>query len=302
LALLGSSSIAFDKSVSNILEQEIKKSLEYFGIAKFNEEVLQNIDKLPKICPPDIEALNNIIKKKNQLTKQLNNLYKNINKVNKILEIPPLTINIAGKVVTGVDIAFKILSNIPSTVGTPIPTGSVLILKDLIEKLKDLIDFMGSKLGSGQIQLKLILEELKKVILLLSILDALIESCAKQLAEDDGDGDDGDLGDGDLGDGNGNNGSNSGLINQESISNELLTSTQDQAIQGSRVANNVNGFTFSVATVNNSTIDGYTRRQALARNAQGVILLRGEPSFSSNDQILIDELIFYIQQNDLKAE
>ena len=40
-----------------------------------------------------------------------------------------------------------------------------------------------------------------------------------------------------------------------------------------------------------------SRRQALARNAQGVILLRGEPSFSSHDQILIDELIFYIQQN-----
>jgi hypothetical protein len=31
-------------------------------------------------------------------------------------------------------------------------------------------------------------------------------------------------------------------------------------------------------------------------------MLKGEPSFSSNDQILIDELIFYIEQNDLKAD
>jgi len=31
-------------------------------------------------------------------------------------------------------------------------------------------------------------------------------------------------------------------------------------------------------------------------------MLRGEPSFSSDDQILIDELVFYIKQNDLKAQ
>ena len=31
-------------------------------------------------------------------------------------------------------------------------------------------------------------------------------------------------------------------------------------------------------------------------------MLQGEPSFSSNDQILIDELIFHIEQNDLKAD
>ena len=31
-------------------------------------------------------------------------------------------------------------------------------------------------------------------------------------------------------------------------------------------------------------------------------MLRGEASFSSNDQILIDELVYYIQTNDLKAD
>ena len=57
-----------------------------------------------------------------------------------------------------------------------------------------------------------------------------------------------------------------------------------------------------VITVNNVTIDGLKRRRAIARNRAGVIMLQGEPSFSSNDQILIDELVFYIQQNDLKAD
>ena len=54
------------------------------------------------------------------------------------------------------------------------------------------------------------------------------------------------------------------------------------------------------------TLDGETdeilkRRMAVARNSQGIIMLKGEPSYSSNDQILIDELVYYIQQNDLKA-
>ena len=43
------------------------------------------------------------------------------------------------------------------------------------------------------------------------------------------------------------------------------------------------------------------RKRAIAKNTNGVIALKGEWSFSSVDQILIDELVFYIQVNDLKA-
>jgi hypothetical protein len=44
------------------------------------------------------------------------------------------------------------------------------------------------------------------------------------------------------------------------------------------------------------------RRRAIAINQNNVVMLKGEWSFSSIDQILIDELVFYIQQNDLKAD
>ena len=39
----------------------------------------------------------------------------------------------------------------------------------------------------------------------------------------------------------------------------------------------------------------------IGKDSKGITVLKGEPSFSSNEQILIDELVFYIQQNDLKA-
>ena len=49
-------------------------------------------------------------------------------------------------------------------------------------------------------------------------------------------------------------------------------------------------------------VDGYYRRFATATNSQGVVILKGEASFSATDQILIDELAFYIVQNNLKAD
>ena len=61
----------------------------------------------------------------------------------------------------------------------------------------------------------------------------------------------------------------------------------------------INGFTMDVETEN--TTNNLKRKRAIAKNSQGVILLRGEYSYSSSDQILIDELVFYIQNNDLKA-
>ena len=50
------------------------------------------------------------------------------------------------------------------------------------------------------------------------------------------------------------------------------------------------------------TTNSLKRRRATATNAGGVVMLKGEWSFSSIDQILIDELVFYIQVNDLKAD
>ena len=49
-------------------------------------------------------------------------------------------------------------------------------------------------------------------------------------------------------------------------------------------------------------VGSLNRRFATASNAQGVVLLKGEPSFSASDQVLIDELVFYIQSNNLKAQ
>ena len=87
---------------------------------------------------------------------------------------------------------------------------------------------------------------------------------------------------------------------QERVALELTALTNQQSTQTSPVVTNVNGFEIGVVTeVTNNSLK---RRRAIARNKQGVVMLQGEWSFSSIDQILIDELVFYIQQNNLKAD
>jgi len=86
------------------------------------------------------------------------------------------------------------------------------------------------------------------------------------------------------------------------INQELLDLTDESKDDGNSVIENINGFILSVETDNKNPVGTLKRRFAVAKNEDGVTLLKGEPSFSSNDQILIDELVFYIQQNDLKAD
>ena len=87
----------------------------------------------------------------------------------------------------------------------------------------------------------------------------------------------------------------------ESINQELLDLSQEQEEDGNPVIRNINGFIMAVVTDDNNPVGSLKRRYAIAKNTRGVVQLKGEPSFSASDQILIDELVFYIQQNDLKA-
>ena len=82
---------------------------------------------------------------------------------------------------------------------------------------------------------------------------------------------------------------------------ELLDIAEEEAEDGNPIVGNVNGFILSVETDNSNPVGTLKRRFAVAKDTRGITLLKGEPSFSSSDQILIDELVFYIQQNNLKA-
>tara|TARA_R100000908_G_scaffold59486_1_gene36062 strand:+ start:1789 stop:3456 length:1668 start_codon:yes stop_codon:yes gene_type:complete len=96
-----------------------------------------------------------------------------------------------------------------------------------------------------------------------------------------------------------------GQLDMEEINAQLLVLQAQATAQGEVPQEFVNGFELSVvADTENSQDYGegdLYQRYAVAKDSRGVVVLKGEKSFAAEDQILIDELAFYIRQNDLKA-
>ena len=90
---------------------------------------------------------------------------------------------------------------------------------------------------------------------------------------------------------------------QEQLDKELTGLTEESANDGQPSITEYNGFVISVETESESAAAGKSikRRFAVGKNRDGVLLVQGEKSYSSNDQVLIDELIFKIESEDLKS-
>lgn len=88
----------------------------------------------------------------------------------------------------------------------------------------------------------------------------------------------------------------------EDINEEFrkLAATQEKD-SATESTNQVNGFTLEVQEIDKNSVGGVKRKQAVGKDSKGVVLVKGEPSFSAGDTVLINELAFYIQSNDLKA-
>jgi hypothetical protein len=223
-------------------------------------------------CPPQNE-MDKIIKNKNKLSKILSSTQKKIEKTLKILKRATLSINAA-------DLAYKAIIASPIPIAPGILTNVVLNIQDLKLDIKKIIS--KTKLVSNvTLSILLLLENVLSLIInMLNLLDLLIEFCYPK-------------------------NSTPSPIPQDisQIADQLTLLTTQQSNQLSPIITNINGFKMGVETEPTiSTSKSLKRRRATATNKQGIIMLTGEWSFSSIDQILIDELVFYIQTNDLRAD
>jgi hypothetical protein len=238
-------------------------------VEKYKGELTQEaINELKEIitCPPQ-EDINALILIKNKLVKQLNISYNSIQKSSKLLSIND-------EIVIGLDAAYKVLKFLPvptAIAGVGIPISVVNNVQDA----KDFLKGLKGKLSSTNTGITSVIDPLEdiltKVISYLNFIDKLTQICSPDINS-----------------------------TQTQVSAELTALTSQQSNQQSPIVTNVNGFEMGVET--ESTTNTLKRRRAIARNKGGVIMLKGEWSFSSINQILIDELVFYIQQNNLKAD
>ena len=243
-----------------------------FGVTQVNKLIAKGTPKISDIqnqitCPTQAE-LARIISRKNRLVKQLNRLLKVIQSTEKFINSIKKFISLSSKTILGLDISSLALpSSIPPGIG--IPVGIINKSGDVINLLKNQIKGEQGKIDNLVSPLTLLKSVIAQALQYLNLLDNLVQHCYPD-------------------------------ANQEQISAELTAITTDESNQESPIVTDVNGFTMGVET--EVTDSSLKRRRAIATNKQGVVMLKGEFSFSSIDQILIDELVFYIQTNNLKAD
>ena len=222
----------------------------------------EQANQLQSKCPSN-ERLNFIVSKRNSVVRQLNNIY--------------------GIIAANTALAFlfvylsSFLKGISSTINSlPIPlqfstynvTSRLDNIQDMLDKLSDV-----NKELKKQLIIALIFLIISLIIILryLKTIDKLIEGCEN-------------------------------VENLEQLNAELLALSVQDTAQGEPEKLIVNGFNMSVEVVDKAQVGELPRRQAIAKNSKGITILKGEPSFSAEDQIIIDELAFYIQINNLKAD
>jgi hypothetical protein len=271
---------AINKAVQSIQDRllpYIIGILSAFGITQIKKwlEGQNNLENTPTKCPSQA-SLRRQISKRNKVVRQLNNLYKIVDTATKaigialgLIKIFQLIINIFGRL------------PIPSTFGTPpgpaggvvysYKVGQLIRFDEKYDKFKGKLKLF-SKVGTVILTALILLRFFLKAALdLLKIADQKISECAENNLE------------------------------LEEISVELLA-IQEQEIEDSNpIVTNVNGFEMAVQPVPKTEVGSLIKRQAIAKDSKGIIVLKGEPSFSATDQILIDELAFYITNNNLKA-
>lgn len=239
-------------------------------------KILSKIDNLKSkfetSCPPQSELIK-IIKQKNQLVSVLNQLKKNVNTIDK-------TTKPFKSLIKSLDIATKALklAPIPTAVsGVGIPMGIIVTAGDVLSITKEkIISFKSNIEAFTQIK-NYILQTIDQILVELKRLDILIEKCSLKAIDD---------------------GTNPQFINNSlnSEDNNLIDNLQDS---DSNENNTYNGFKFEILMdTNNDT--RFPKRYAVAKTPSGIIMLRGESSFSSSVEVLINELKFIIDRDNLK--
>jgi len=224
-------------------------------------------DRNKKICPtPD--QLKRAAKKRNSIVKQLNQIYiMVIVNVGLAILFNYLAIQLRG--IRGQ------ISGLSFPVAAPPGVGVPQSLLSTLQNIKDILQNLADENKKLNIQLIIALIFFVAAMIILSMIlktvDSLIFECAQE--ED---------------------------IELEELNSAIQNLARDEE-DNIVTPNQVAGFTLEVIELDKNSVGKYKRRQAVGKNSQGVILVRGDQSFSNDDSALINELIFYIRSNDLKA-
>jgi hypothetical protein len=252
-------------SVNDIKSQLIPITLSMltvYGISKADDIIKKQKNEIQKYIDNSTCPTPDTLDK---LLNKKNKLYKKLNHIASNIDSTTKALGITNVILDGMNLTLQIIKSNPAPAGA-VSVGVLSQIEGIIKKIEIAIKVSKSISVGTILILSIIRQVLTQLMQYLSLLDMLIQHCAPNTPQ-----------------------------SQELLNLSLLELNKEIE----PVPNVINGFTLTVET--EITEKPLKRKRAIAKNKSGVNLLQGEWSFSSIDQILIDELTFYIQTNDLKA-
>jgi hypothetical protein len=266
------------KNLKITLLPAIMNMFQSFGITNVEELIQKGIANSTFSCPANESELLDVMDRMNKLANSLQNNYDKLDKIKGTVKDLNIAISIADGIFAGLSavvLAFPAIPFAPDFtkfISTKLP-GLNKSAQEIISNVLGTLSFIT---GSTLMVLVILTSLIQKILNYLSLLDGLIQDCASKMG--------------------------SNIEQSQTIALAQQLSTLQQSSQGVSDLKNYNGFTMEVNTVPGPGNSSLSRRQAVAINKAGITMLKGEPSFSSNDQILIDQLTFLIDQKNLKAD
>ena len=289
LAVLGTivtnQAMTFAERMIPTLEKKIKDEVKRQATAQATLLAQQQLSELKDECPPEVEKL---IKIRNNIVEQADSIVKTINKISTTVAGASAGVNTIVDVINGIKLARVGASIAAKLIPAGLPGAVPAALNDfdalIAEKTFDVegnskITPIVTAINGIAVPIALISFYISKFLSLISILDALIGDC--------------------ISNGGDNISDNPNLV-LSPISEDLITiaATQDQAEQSPNLSL-YQGFILEIEIVPYSpTVD---RRRAIGKNSSGIILIQTELSFTPVDQVMINELKFVIDRDNLKA-
>jgi len=272
-------------------------------------QILDLLKKFERGCPIPSE-LERIIKIRNEIVELLTQMRDEINKVNTVIKPLNETLPI-------LDTTISILKLIPIPTaigGVGVPMSVPIVYGDVLAISKETVTFLSSNVSAFSAIKDFIVEVIDEILVLLSQLDAKIEDCAAEFINEANTTDLNDLNN--VPDNPQNGALNNlnikanTLISDTGVPIDRFTFTNLTNIQNSPLINalqnekptpinSYKGFKFEILT-DNTNKTRFPKQYAVAKTPAGVIVLQSESSFTASPQVLIKELIYVIDRDDLK--
>ena len=270
-------------------------------------QILDLLKKFERGCPVPSE-LERIIKIRNEIVELLTQMKDEINKVNVIIKPLNETLPVLDTVID----VLKLIP-IPTAIGgVGVPMSVPIVYGDTLAISKSTVTFLSSNVSAFSAIKDFIVEVIDEIIELLNQLDDKIENCAAEFINLSNSTDSGNLNILDNIANNPQNGALNNLDNSNIINTPIdrftftnLTNIQDSplinALQNEKPTpiNSYKGFKFEILT-DNTNKTRFPKQYAVAKTPAGVIVLQSESSFTASPQVLIKELIYVIDRDDLK--